>query len=479
MKTFLNGITLETFASFMSGKVYMNEADRKKQLSYICTDSREVEESSVFVAIVGERTDGHKYIDTATEKGAALIICEHMPEKTDPACAYVVSSNSEKELLFAAHEYRKRCCGSLKAVAVTGSVGKTTAKEIIYSALSKKLDVYKTDGNFNSVIGMPISLLGMESDRKYAVYEMGMSALGEIHSMSSALEPYIGVITNVGHSHLEYLKTRENILKAKLEITDGIPDNGYLIVNADDEMLSAVDYSKYSFKTVKCSIEDKNADLYAYNIRFTDRNSMIFDYNCGSDTYTDTEIAGVGVHLVRTALCAIAAGTLLGLSAAECSEGFANYKNASMRQNIIDVGGITVIEDCYNAAPESMRAAIDTLIRLKGKDGRAKAIAVLGDMKELGESTDALHFSLGEYAARAGTDTVITFGELAKNIADGAISAGMHKDSVISLEDIGEEETSDLLGKILKRGDVILVKASRSMRGERVIELLKKLYSES
>lgn len=476
MKTFLNGITLEVFASFINGKIYMNNADPETKLSYICTDSREVEDSSVFVAIVGERTDGHKYIDVATDKNAALVICEHLPEKTAPACAYAVVENSEKALLFAAHEYRKRFCESLRAVAVTGSVGKTTSKEIIYAALSGKLDVYKTDGNFNSVIGMPISLLGMESRYSHAVYEMGMSALGEIRSMSSTLMPYVGVITNVGHSHLEYLKTRENILRAKLEITEGIADDGYLVINADDEMLSKVDYSKYAFTTVRCSTEDENADYYAFNIRFGDNNSMIFDYRHNGITYTGIEVAGVGAHLVRTALSAIAVGEILGLTPEECAAGFSCYKNAAMRQNIISVGKITVIEDCYNAAPESMRAAIDALMKIKQNRSKGKAVAFLGDMKELGENTEALHTALGEYLAHTGVDTLITFGELSRNIANGAVNAGLSPQSVYSLEDIDEESTGALLNEILEENDILLVKASRSMRGERVTEILKRLF---
>jgi len=479
MKTFLNNITLKEFISLFDGEIYANKADMEAKLSYICTDSREAEEGAVFVALVGERTDGHKYMGVATDKGAVLVICERLPEEMSERCAYAVTKNSEKALLHAANEYRRRFCPSLRAVAVTGSVGKTTAKEIIYASLSEKLDVYKTDGNFNSVIGMPISLLGMKNSYEYAVYEMGMSALGEINSMSTALMPHIGVITNVGHSHLEYLKTRENILKAKLEITDGISPDGFLVINWDDEMLSGVDYSKYPFKTVKCSQKDESADYYAYNVRFSERNSMLFDFTHGGVTYRDAEISGVGSHLVTTALCAVAVGNILGLSDGECVAGFGKYKNASMRQNIVELAGLTVIEDCYNAAPESMRAALDALSRLKNKSGSAKTLALLGDMKELGEGSDALHEGVGEYAARSGVDILITFGELAKNMSGGALKGGMEESSIYHFDDLGDmNKVGQLITKLTKKGDILLVKASRSMMGERAVEYLRALDAE-
>jgi len=476
MKTFLNRISLGEFLSLVEGEIYMNGAYASRALSYVCTDSREVEADSVFIALVGERTDGHKYIDVAVKNNAALVICERLPEICENGCAYAVTENSEKALLALAYNYRVNSCRDLKAVAVTGSVGKTTAKEIIYAALSEKLDVYKTDGNFNSVIGMPLSLVGMRRDYRYAVYEMGMSALGEISSMTRTLMPYVGVITNVGHSHLEYLGTRENILKAKLEITEGIPDDGYLVINADDEMLSGVDYSQYPFTTVRCSQKLPDADFYAFNVRFTDKNSMLFDVKHGTRTYSDVEIAGVGRHLVTTALCAIAAGDILGLSVEDCVSGFANYKNASMRQNIITLAGCTVIEDCYNAAPESTCAAIDALVRLKAKDEGSRAVALLGDMKELGNTSKELHSKVGEYAAKSGVDTLITFGELSSHTSEGARIAGMNPDNLHHLCDLDPiEESGRLVTSLLKKGDILLVKASRSMRGERIIDYLKEI----
>lgn len=480
MKTFLNDITLGEFITFLCGNVHTNNADTKKKLSYICTDSREMCDGAVFVAIAGERTDGHKYIDTAINGGASLIMCEHLPESLTDGCAYAVYENSEKALQHAAHEYRMRYCNGLRSVAVTGSVGKTTAKEMIYSALSSALTVYKTDGNFNSVIGMPISLLGMNREYDHAVFEMGMSSLGEIHAMSTTLEPYIGVITNVGHSHLEYLKTRENILRAKLEVADGIKNGGYLVINGDDEMLSSSDLSKDGLHVIRCSLKNRNADYFATNIKYADDGFMTFDLEHDGNVITKAKVPGVGEHLVLTALFALACGDILGVPSEKSLVGIENYKNASMRQSIEKIGGITVIEDCYNAAPESMNAALDTLSRIRSQGDGRRSLAVLGDMKELGEDSEDLHRSVGRKAAKSGVDFLLTFGELARFIEEGAIECGMNEKSVVHVDDLADMEyVGGILREHYSEGDVMLVKASRSMRAERAVEYLREVEKKN
>lgn len=474
MKTFLNDITLGEFLPLLCGEVHLGDADTQKKLTYICTDSREVCDGAVFVAIAGEKTDGHRYIDNAIKSGAVVIMCEKFPEVLVAGCAYAVYENSEAALQHAAHEYRMRYCKGLRSVAVTGSVGKTTAKEMICSALSSALTVYKTDGNFNSVIGMPISLLGMERGYPYAVFEMGMSSLGEIHAMSTTLEPYIGVITNVGHSHLEYLKTRENILRAKLEVTDGIAEGGYLVINGDDEMLSSRDLTDMGLHVIRCSLKDEGADYYASNIRYTDDGQMMFDIRHGGAAVCGAKVPGVGEHLVLTALIAVAVGDILGVPSERSLIGIKNYKNAAMRQSIEKICGITVIEDCYNAAPESMNAALDTLARIKAQGENRRAIAVLGDMKELGDDSEELHRSVGRRAALSGVDFLLTFGELAWFIDEGAAECGMSEDNIAHVEDLFDMEYAGrLLMKHFCDGDVMLVKASRSMRAERAVEYLR------
>lgn len=438
---------------------------------YVCTDSREACPDSIFVAIRGENTDGHKYINKAVELGAAAIVCDHIPENAPHNCLYIVTENTEKALMKGG-AYARNKLSSLRSCAVTGSVGKTTAKEAIWSVLSAVMDTYKIDGNFNSVIGMPIALMAMPSQFKNAVFEMGMSGLGEINSMSETLRPDVAVITNVGHSHLEYLKTRENILKAKLEITDGLSPDGTLIINGDDDMLATVDYSAYPFRTVRASITDSDAEYYADNIRISD-GFMVFDLITAKGRLNGLMIPGTGNHLVLSALFALAVADCFGADLFSAAKGLESFKNAAMRQNVITVGEYTVIEDCYNAAPESMRSALETLSALS-KRKNARSFAVLGEMRELGEGSAELHSLVGETVAKKGADYLIGVGEGAKQIVSGAISAGMNANNTYLFNDPDEfEEIAKLLCKIMSSGDVLLVKASRGLKTERIIEAFK------
>ncbi len=475
MKIKLNGITVNELASYLSVPATGSPKTDGIVLSSICTDSREVEQDCVFVAIRGENTDGHKYMDKAVSGGAVCIICEELPIEPYASCAYLLVPSSEKALSIAASAYRIKKCHDLCAIAVTGSVGKTTLKELVYSAVSSQKNVYKTDGNYNSTIGMPISLLGMSCEYSYAVFEMGMSGLGEISSMSLAAKPKVAVITNVGHSHLEYLKTRENILKAKLEVTDGLQSDGYLVINADDEMLSKANLDKYPFNIVKCSLKNEKSDYFAFNIRFTENQSMLFDYTHAGKTYYDVEVGGVGEHFVISSLSAIAAAEMLGISPESSISGIRNFKNASMRQNIVNVNGYTVVEDCYNAAPESMRAAINALVRLSKTNG-GRAFAVLGDMKELGDNSEQLHSELGEYAVKSGVDVILTVGDLSVNINGGAINAGLDASCSYHFTSSDEcKEIAQTIDSMMKKSDVLLVKASRSIKAERIVEAFKEL----
>ena len=281
------------------------------EVTSICTDSREAENGSLFVAIRGERVDGHDYIAKAIENGAVAVCCERVPEERGSVC-YIVVDDSVRALMRAAASYREAECDALRSVAVTGSVGKTTAKEMIYAALCASVPTFKTEGNFNSIIGMPMALLSMPNDTPYAVYEMGMSGLSEIESMSNALKPDVAVITNIGHSHLEMLGTRENILRAKLEILSGLKEGGTLIINAEDEMLKTVDLSVYPCTVLRCSALGSNADLYAENIRY-DGEHIVFDLISPEVNIKDVSVPGTGVHNVIAALFAIASAYALGV----------------------------------------------------------------------------------------------------------------------------------------------------------------------
>lgn len=470
MKIYLKPTTTMDVAMLLGSDVVMGATLDGERITSICTDSREAEKGSLFVAIRGERVDGHDYIEKAIENGALAVCCEKMPDERADIC-YIVVDDSVRALMRAAASYREQCA-SLRSVAVTGSVGKTTAKEMIYAALSANVSTFKTEGNFNSIIGMPMALLSMPSDTPYAVYEMGMSGLGEIESMSNALRPDVAVITNIGHSHLEMLGTRENILRAKLEILSGLKTGGTLIINAEDEMLKTVDFSIYPCRVIRCSANTKNADLCAENIRYNG-DQIVFDLITPEKNIANVTVPGTGVHNVTAALFAIAVAYSFGVSIEKAADGLADFRNAAMRQNVRSLGGFTLIEDCYNAAPESMKAALSVLERLKSeKCGRA--FALLGDMKELGDNTEELHFGVGKFAAEHGADSIVTLGPLAKNIASGAIFGGVKESEVFSFLDPDEfDGAADKLLSLMKEGDVLLVKASRSIRAERVISALE------
>lgn len=470
MKVTIDEIRIKFLPEMFGGEGNYADISVNEFAKSICTDSREAEKGSVFVAIKGENTDGHIYIDKAVALGAVAVICEYIPENAPSHCLYIVTENSEKALMKGADSYRKNFEG-FRSCAVTGSVGKTTAKEAVYCALSSALDVYKTDGNFNSTIGMPTALLGMPKETKNAVYEMGMSGLSEIHAMSITLRPDVAIITNVGHSHLEYLGTRENILKAKLEITDGLSTEGTLIINGDDIMLRTVDYSKYPFRTVRCSVHDDSAEYFADNIRFGD-GKMIFDLKTLGSTLENVTIPGTGNHLVLSALFALAAADAFDVDLKVASAGLSSFQNAAMRQNVIKVGDITVIEDCYNAAPESMRSAIETLAKL-GEEGK-RTFALLGEMRELGSDTRRLHFEVGKLCAEKKIDCLVALGQRGEDIVTGAVSEGFRRaDTYLYINPDEYERVARLLLELMSPGDVLLVKASRAIRAERVIEALR------
>lgn len=472
MKIYIQPTTTLDMAILLGSDIVLGATFGGDLVTSICTDSREAEKGSLFVAIRGERVDGHDYIGKAIENGAVAVCCERMADERVSGICYIVVNDSVSALMRAAASYREEC-ESLRSVAVTGSVGKTTAKEMIYAALSASVPAFKTEGNFNSIIGMPMALMSMPSDTPYAVYEMGMSGLSEIESMSNALKPDVAVITNIGHSHLEMLGTRENILRAKLEILSGLKAGGMLVISAEDEMLATVDFSVYPCRVLRCSANGLDADFKANNIRY-DKDKIIFDLISPDRTIANVTVPGTGVHNVTAALFALAAAYSLGLSLEKAALGLADFRNAAMRQNVRSLGGYTLIEDCYNAAPESMKAALSVLERLKSEGNGGRAFSLLGDMKELGDNTYELHFEVGKFAAEHAVDCVVTLGPLSKSIASGAIFGGVKEENVFSYSDPEEYAmAADKLLSLMKDGDILLVKASRSIRAERVIAAIE------
>ena len=447
-------------------------------ITHICTDSREADAHTLFCAIRGERVDGHDYVAKAAELGCTAVLCEKIPENA-PAAAYVVVEDTVAALSALALARRETEMQDLSIVAITGSVGKTTTKEMTAAVLSRGMSLFKKDGNYNSTIGLPLSFLEITPDVTCAVLEMGMSGRGEIASMTNAVRPNVAIVANIGSSHLEYLGTRENIARAKLEIAQGLPGGGTLLINGDEPLLSHLgqDFGEdlpvipAGVRVRRVSLAGaENADYIATNITACD-GGMTFDLTTPAGVWQGLYIPAMGEHLVWAASFAAAAGQLNGLSEGQVRDGLATYRPADMRQNIRTVGGVTVIEDCYNAAPESMRAALAVLALKAASTPNARRVAILGDMKELGEGTVALHRSVGKAAAERGVDLLVTVGELGAEIAKGALDAGMDPATVVITGGADTyADTADYLKAILREGDHVLFKASRSMRLETIAE---------
>ncbi|MBQ8415716.1 MAG: UDP-N-acetylmuramoyl-tripeptide--D-alanyl-D-alanine ligase [Clostridia bacterium] len=444
------------------------------EVSGICTDSREVDENTAFVALKGERADGHDYIASAIGNGCRCVVCEHSNEAVEEAdAAAIVVGDSELALSYLANAYKSTL--SCKTVAVTGSVGKTTAKDMIASVLSQKKRTFHSSGNYNSVIGMPLSVLEIPRETEYAVLEMGMSAFGEIERMSVTAEPDIAVITNIGTSHMEMLGSRENICRAKLEILCGLKNGGYLLLNGDEPLLS--DISGKGYRTLYVSLGCDSADFLAQNIRIRSQGTY-FDVRYRGTVYSDLFIPVMGRHNVYAGLYAFAVGLLAGLTAEEIRSGLQQYTPAQMRQNRYTVGDITVIEDCYNASPESMNAAIDVLCEYS-RLSMGRSVAVLGDMLELGKQSSELHRRVGLHLADCGVERLFALGHDGVQIAVGARQAGMKNNDIY--KNSNREDTDcigDAIVKELRPGDVVLFKASRGVRLERIIDYIKQHYQD-
>lgn len=428
------------------------------EISKISTDSRDIDENTLFVALVGERFDAHDFVADVLSKGAKAVVCSKNVGD-DPRIIYV--EDTGKALLDIAHGYRKTF--SIPFVALTGSVGKTTSKGMIYAVVKRKYNTLRTAGNLNNEIGVPKTLFCLEESHEAAVIEMGMNHFDEISRLSKTVEPSIACITNVGTAHIENLGSREGILKAKCEILHGMAKGSTLIINGDNDMLSSVNEPDYNI--IRFGIESENLDMVAKDIEINSE-GCTFTAIYGNET-AKVLVPSVGLHNVYNALCAMCVGVMLGYTLCEAAEGIKDYKPEGMRQKITTINGITFIEDCYNANLDSMKAALYALATIS----KGKSYAVLGDMLELGEFSEQAHRQVGKKACEVGCEYVITYGELSKYIVDEVIKNG-GKAKAFSCK----EEMAEFLFNNVKSGDAVLFKGSRGMKMEEIfISLYKKL----
>ena len=425
----------------------------------VSTDTREDLEGKLFVPLKGPRFDGHAFIGNAYAKGAAAALSERDGD-------HAIRVNSAlKALADIAAYYRQRFC--LPIAAITGSAGKTTTKDMLWSVLSQKYKTLKTEGNLNNEIGLPQMIFRLDDSYAAAVLEMGMNHAGEIHNLSRIVKPDICVITNIGVAHIENLGSREGILAAKAEIFDYMAASGVCVLNGDDDLLPSLAPGQRALgrRVITCSQKGAAADVWAGDIQKTGlyRQSCVIHYNGGS---IRVNIPLPGGHTVSNALAASAAGLCMGLSLEQVKAGLESFKLSKNRMDITQCGDIELINDVYNANPDSMKAAISILA---GAEGRCAAI--LGDMLELGAFAPELHFEIGKFAAESGLRTLICVGTLSKDIYGGFVQNKNSTQEAFHFET--KEQCADAVNALLKPGDTVLVKASRGMGLEYIVEILK------
>ena len=434
-------------------------------VTLVTTDSREVCPGCIFVAFPGEKFDGHDFAAKALENGALCVVLNH-PVEGVPEEKSVICPDSYHAMMVMCANYRSQF--HPKVVGVTGSVGKTTTKQMTYAAIAGFGNTIKTEGNQNNELGMPRTLMRLESSTEYAVIEMGMSHAGEIDRLARAARPDVGIITCIGVSHIGNLGSQENICKAKLEICAGLAEGSPLVLNGDDPFLRKAVLPAH-VRPVWFSLSDEHAAVCALSIRQeTDGMSFVLE-DQEHGTFV-VNIPAMGRHNVANALAAYCAATRLGCDAKRVIRGLSNFEQTGRRQKVVDSEGVTVIEDCYNANPDSMKAALAMF-----KDFPCKRrFALLGDMLELGELSREAHEELGRLAAESGLYCLITYGEQAKRTAVVAAAKGvetLHADSY--------REAADALLSRVQPGDAVLVKASHGMALEKVLDIFYEEHKEA
>lgn len=439
------------------------ECKEQTDVLSICTDTRAITPGCLFVALRGERFDGHDFASAAAKAGAAGIVCEHEVENTGKTPLLMVKS-TQGALLQLARYYRSLF--AIPVVGVTGSVGKTTTKEMIVAALSPKYKTMKTEGNLNNQIGLPKTLFRLDHTVEAAVVEMGMDNFGQIHNLSMTAVPTIAAITNIGHSHIMNLGSQEGILKAKLEILDGMDINAPVVLNGDDPLLAGA-AEKVKNPVLLYGIHNEACDVCAKDVRETESGLEFEACVASLGSCTHVRLPAYGIHHVYDALAAFSVGLLLQVDPAQMAEGLAAYVPSGMRQHIVRAGGLTVVEDCYNASPDSVKAS---LAALRAMPCSGRRIAVLGDMLELGDYTERGHRECGLAAAKNKIDLLVACGKDSHFCAEEAKAAGIATEYFEAKPEAGQ-----FLLQELRAGDVVLVKASH---GSHLEELLEVIYGQ-
>ncbi|WAW15598.1 UDP-N-acetylmuramoyl-tripeptide--D-alanyl-D-alanine ligase [Peptostreptococcus equinus] len=462
----MNSLRVEEIIKSTTGKLVSGESDA--QISKIVIDNRQADDKSLFIAIIGENNDGHNYIGLAYENGCRNFLLSD--EKIDISnindANIILVENTEIAMGMIAKYYRNKF--DLKVVGITGSVGKTTTRDMVYAVISEKYKTLKNEKNFNNQFGVPLTLFNLDESYECAVIEMGMCGFGEIKYLVDIVKPDIGVISNIGMSHIELLGSQEGIFKAKMEITSDFDKNSRLIINGDDQLLSTIlkkkeadeiEYKLYSFgKNLYNDLVLKSNQ--SMENKFTD-----FIVSIKSEDYKFT-IPTIGEHNIYNAMAAIIVGLSLDMTISQIQDGLLNFQATENRQDIISTDKYIIINDVYNASPDSMIASLKVLSMYKEK----RKIAILGDCLEMGDYAEEGHRKVGIQSIKK-ADLIITAGEASKYIGIEAQEHGFDLSNIYHFDT--KEELINDLPSILKKDDVILVKASRGMHFEKIVTYLE------
>lgn len=448
----MRGMTISRAAAVCGGRI-CGEGDLDAELGSVVIDSRAVSAGDFFVAYKGERVDGHDYISAAFDKGAVCCLAQRVPEGEKRPLILVPDVQAALEQICA--EYRRDL--RLPVIGITGSVGKTSAKEMISAVLSQRLKVLKTDKNLNNQIGVPMTISRIRPEHQAAVVEMGISGFGEMSVLAQIARPDMAVFTLIGHAHLEFLHDLDGVLRAKTEMLDFMADDALVLINGDDEKLLGLQcrQKKISFGL------GENCDVRAENITLSPTGETLCDIVYGARRIP-VEIKAYGRHMIYAALEGAAVGLLMGLDDEEIVKGVASFETVGRRAAVCDTGYITLIDDSYNANPDSVKCGIDSLMKMPGRH-----VCILGDMLELGEGSGEMHFDVGRYAGERGAELVLTSGPLSYETCRGAGERGRHFAT--------REELIAALPGLIQKGDRVLVKASLGSRFDQISEALKEL----
>lgn len=453
----MKNLTLDNITKACHGTYHGDMGKLHQEVAGVVIDSRKVEKDYLFVAIDGERFNAHQFIPDTIEKGALCVVSHEDLGETD--YPYILVESTGQALLDIAKLYRDSF--DVKVVGITGSVGKTSTKEMIASVIAQKYKVHKTLGNFNNEWGLPITIFELKEEHQVAVLEMGVNHFGEMRRLSSVASPDICVITNIGVAHLEFFKTREGILQEKSQMIQDMKDGGTIILNGDDDLLA--DMGPVKGVTPVFFGTHPDCQFYADDIRPMGLAGTACTIHLPDHTSFSCVIPLPGAHMISNALAGAAAGYSLGLTPEEIQAGIEGLPSMPGRNNIIKTGRLIILDDCYNANPVSMKAALDVLSLAIGRK-----VAVLGDMGELGSNEAALHQEVGGYAASKNIDVVCGIGELSRHLTEGA-------SSVETYWFPDKESFLKNAGSIIRDGDNILVKASHGMNFPKIVDALTDL----